>query len=259
MMASENERGRVAGVLAASASGERRLGGHPYRAEIMQRAADLLRDSDAEIARLTRELEEARERERGVRSAVIRAVAALARLAPRLDPREEAEWVPRGSVVEIATRLKDEVLALSTPQEASDGTTRWYCEYGCGCVLDSRAARYHDCRRPASDGGEVRGDAPAGATLYRRRCGWCGAYEGTVDPKEPCAKDEIGYIGPHQFEVLEAVVSGSGSPPGEGERANCRCAPGAPWRSDGATCPDWPGCGNPDWRPATPQEASGAD
>lgn len=70
---------------------------------------------------------------------------------------------------------------------------------------------------PASDGGEVRGDAPAGATLYRRRCGWCGAYEGTVDPKEPCAKDEIGYIGPHQFEVLEAVVSGSGTPQGEGE------------------------------------------
>jgi|SRR5690625_477956 len=74
---------------------------------------------NAEIARLTRELEEARERERRVRSAVIRANAALVRLDLRWDPREEAEWVRRGPVVEIATRLKDEVLALSTPQEAS--------------------------------------------------------------------------------------------------------------------------------------------
>lgn len=44
-----------------------------------------------------------------------------------------------------------------------------------------------------------------GATLYRNRCGWCGAYEGTVDPTEPCAKDETGYIGPHQFGVYEPV------------------------------------------------------
>lgn len=48
-------------------------------------------------------------------------------------------------------------------------------------------------------------DAPPSATLYRRRCGWCGAYEGAVDPKEPCAKDETGFIGPHQFGPLEAV------------------------------------------------------
>lgn len=122
------------------------LAGEPVEAVVRQ------------IARLARELEEARERVRRVRSAVIRAAAALVRLDLRWDPREEAEWVRRESVVKIATRLGDKVLALSTPQEA---------------------------------GG-----------------------------------------------------------------ADCRCAPAAPWRSDGATCPDWPGCGSSDWRPATPQEVS---
>lgn len=37
------------------------------------------------------------------------------------------------------------------------------------------------------------------------RCGWCGAYEGTVDPTEPCAKDATTgeYIGPHEFVTPE--------------------------------------------------------
>ena len=45
--------------------------------------------------------------------------------------------------------------------------------------------------------------------VYYLRCGWCGAYEGTVDPTEPCARDhDTGeYIGPHQFEVYERKPS----------------------------------------------------
>lgn len=47
--------------------------------------------------------------------------------------------------------------------------------------------------------------------IYYRRCGWCGAYDGTVDPQEPCARDsDTGeYIGPHEFGVVEPV---GGSP-----------------------------------------------
>lgn len=46
---------------------------------------------------------------------------------------------------------------------------------------------------------------PVAETLYAMRCGWCGAYEGTVDPAEPCARDSNTgeYIGPHQFGVVE--------------------------------------------------------
>lgn len=46
---------------------------------------------------------------------------------------------------------------------------------------------------------------PVAETLYTMRCGWCGAYEGTVDPTEPCAKDSNTgeYIGPHQFGITE--------------------------------------------------------
>lgn len=44
--------------------------------------------------------------------------------------------------------------------------------------------------------------------LYVARCGWCGAYEGTVDPTEPCAEDDLGNpIGPHQFEVYERLAA----------------------------------------------------
>lgn len=45
-------------------------------------------------------------------------------------------------------------------------------------------------------------------TVYWRRCGWCGAYEGEVDPREPCARDVAtgDYIGPHQFGPLEPVA-----------------------------------------------------
>lgn len=42
-----------------------------------------------------------------------------------------------------------------------------------------------------------------GAILYYARCGWCGAYEGTVSPSEPCAIENGEYIGPHQFGVFE--------------------------------------------------------
>ena len=44
-------------------------------------------------------------------------------------------------------------------------------------------------------------------TLYAMRCGWCGAYKGTVDPTEPCAMDGDGYIGPHQFGTLEVFTT----------------------------------------------------
>jgi len=46
--------------------------------------------------------------------------------------------------------------------------------------------------------------------LYVRRCGWCGAYEGTVPFGEPCqsatdpATGEI--MGPHQFGVWELAT-----------------------------------------------------
>lgn len=45
--------------------------------------------------------------------------------------------------------------------------------------------------------------------LYFCRCGWCGAYEGTVDPGEACAQDPATgeYIGPHQFGVYERVYA----------------------------------------------------
>ena len=52
----------------------------------------------------------------------------------------------------------------------------------------------------------VQPSGPVAQTLYAMRCGWCGAYEGTVDPSEPCAQDETGYIGPHQFGVLEGYT-----------------------------------------------------
>lgn len=55
----------------------------------------------------------------------------------------------------------------------------------------------------ASPEGEAVGE-PVVETLYTMRCGWCGAYEGTVDPNEPCASDGEGYIGPHQFGVAFA-------------------------------------------------------
>lgn len=35
----------------------------------------------------------------------------------------------------------------------------------------------------------LRSHRETGRTLYVARCGWCGAYEGTVDPREPCARD----------------------------------------------------------------------
>lgn len=51
-----------------------------------------------------------------------------------------------------------------------------------------------------------RDSEPVPETLYTMRCGWCGAYEGAVDPAEPCAQDSgTGeYSGPHQFTVVEA-------------------------------------------------------
>lgn len=54
--------------------------------------------------------------------------------------------------------------------------------------------------------------AVKGRDLYFLRCGWCGAYDGTVDPDEPCAKDETGYIGPHQFGVYERAPDLSAAP-----------------------------------------------
>jgi len=52
-------------------------------------------------------------------------------------------------------------------------------------------------------------ECPDGAILYVRRCGWCGAYEGTVPSNEPCSNaidDSTGEcIGPHQFGPLEEV------------------------------------------------------
>lgn len=44
---SQTEYERVAGVLEACADAEKRLGGHPYRAKIMRRSAELLRRADA--------------------------------------------------------------------------------------------------------------------------------------------------------------------------------------------------------------------
>lgn len=50
-------------------------------------------------------------------------------------------------------------------------------------------------------------EGPAVPKLYRNRCGWCGAFEGTVDPNEPCPIDEDGDpLGPHQFGIYEAVT-----------------------------------------------------
>lgn len=126
MMASENERGRVAGVLAASASGERRLGGHPYRAEIMQRAADLLRDSDAEIARLTRELEEARERERALRDDLTAAIGNLSALVDLLHHDgyiercgDRAARLVSAAEIYLESPSREQEVGAATPQEAS--------------------------------------------------------------------------------------------------------------------------------------------
>lgn len=74
----------------------------------------------AELARLTRELEEARERERAIRVAVTGALSSLVCLEPRWDPKEEAEWVRRAGVVEAVNRIKDAVYPVATPQEASE-------------------------------------------------------------------------------------------------------------------------------------------
>lgn len=60
-------------------------------------------------------------------------------------------------------------------------------------------------------------EASGARTLYYRRCGWCGAYEGTVDPDEPCNEavgtdpDGEPYImGPHQFGPLEEATDVAG-------------------------------------------------
>ena len=41
----------------------------------------------------------------------------------------------------------------------------------------------------------------------RDRCGWCGAYEGTVDPNETCTEAKDPHTGepygPHQFAPTE--------------------------------------------------------
>lgn len=64
-----------------------------------------------------------------------------------------AAWTTPLRRREEAAALADQILeVLATP--ADDGTTRWYCEHGCGCVLDSRSARYHECR--VINGGELR-------------------------------------------------------------------------------------------------------
>ena len=50
-------------------------------------------------------------------------------------------------------------------------------------------------------------DVRCGGTGTVLRCGWCGAYDGTVDPNEPCDAtaeiDRYGHVeptGPHQIE-----------------------------------------------------------
>ena len=53
----------------------------------------------------------------------------------------------------------------------------------------------------------VQPSEPVAQTLYTMRCGWCGAYKGTVDPTEPCAMDGDEYIGPHQFGTLEVFTT----------------------------------------------------
>lgn len=51
-------------------------------------------------------------------------------------------------------------------------------------------------------------EGPAEPKLYRNRCGWCGSFEGTVDPNEPCPIDEDGEpLGPHQFGVFEPLAA----------------------------------------------------
>lgn len=45
--------------------------------------------------------------------------------------------------------------------------------------------------------------------LYFCRCGWCGAYEGTVDPNEACPIDPATGepLGPHQFGIYERLAA----------------------------------------------------
>lgn len=74
------------------------------------------------------------------------------------------------------------------------------------------------------------------ATLYHLRCGWCGAYEGTVNPGEPCAKDSDKgeYIGPHQFGIYERAHPPTDT--GAREAVRCTCSPWNPGVFD-ADCP----------------------
>lgn len=51
-------------------------------------------------------------------------------------------------------------------------------------------------------------------TIYYARCGWCGAYEGTVPATEPCAQDsDTGeYTGRHQFGIFEPAPQEAPAP-----------------------------------------------
>lgn len=165
-----------------------------------------LEDAAAEIARLTRELEEARERERAREQAAQTLCEIYFEIAADAIGEDEVR------------RLRDERIdALATPQGASDGTTRWHCEYGCGCVLDSRAARYHDCRRPASEGvrERVRHYLETELLLVREVL-----YIGSPHTRisTTIRSDQWDRWLDSHAAAIAALLSGSGTPPGEGER-----------------------------------------
>lgn len=132
-------------------------------------------------------------------------------MSERDEAVQLAEEVSRPWVDWIIGRISEEVKACdqSVPLDSQ----------GCKCMVYirsmleaaiTRGARFavsQMAERPASLDPESERPEHVGATLYRRRCGWCGAYAGTVDPTEPCAKDHNTgeYIGPHHFGVYEQV------------------------------------------------------
>lgn len=112
--------------------------------------------------------------------------------------------------------------ALDKVDALCSGTERWTMsvpvreDYDHDIVISGALAEARSILALLTEGGE-----PGHATLYRLRCGWCGAYEGTVDPGEACAQDpNTGeFIGPHEFGVYERAPSPVSTPEREGADA----------------------------------------
>lgn len=165
-------------------------------------------------------------------------IADIRRALRMIGPREEDDPI-HPSIVENQERLEiyDHLLALLQSGVIDDGKVHDTCRM-VESVADVRSLvqEIKSARDPHEEEAAIQhleslyADSPrenaepvgerVEMTLYAARCGWCGAYEGIVDPEEPCAKDPATgeYIGPHQFEELEEFAGSLyTSPPGNAE------------------------------------------